>query len=126
MPTQFQIWDSQHVPYEPRAAVGEGTVLLEMVSTCGGVSSSPSDATLRTSETLPTGPHEWKVVLSGQEMMFLLVIPVSEICAMVVAQVNAQHSSEKPIDPPIERVNAGASGWGGMVPTWSTSEGLRR
>jgi len=37
---------TQHVPYEPCAAVGEGTVLLpdaEVVSACGGVSPSPSE-----------------------------------------------------------------------------------
>ena len=45
---------------------------------------------LRTSETLPTGPHDWEVVLSGQELLHLLFVAVSEICIMFTAKVDAQ------------------------------------
>jgi len=45
---------------------------------------------LRTSETLPTGPHDRKVVLSGQELLYLLVVTISKVRVMLIAQVNAQ------------------------------------
>ena len=57
---------------------------------------------LRTSETFPTGPHDWKVVLSGQELLFFLVISISKIRVMLVAQVNAQTLFGKP-DRPADR-----------------------
>jgi hypothetical protein len=45
---------------------------------------------LRTSEALPAGSHDWKVVLSGQELLHLPVVAVSKICIMLISQVNAQ------------------------------------
>lgn len=43
-----------------------------------------------TSETLPAGPHDWEVVLSGQDMLHFLVVAVSEVRLMLISQVNAQ------------------------------------
>lgn len=34
---------------------------------------------LRTSETLPAGPHDWEIVLPGQEMLLFLVVTVSKV-----------------------------------------------
>lgn len=45
---------------------------------------------LHTSETLPTSPHDRKVVLPGYELLYLLVVAVSEIRIMLIAKVNAQ------------------------------------
>ena len=45
---------------------------------------------LRTSETFPAGPHDWEIVLSGQNMLHLLVVAVSKVCLMLISQVNAQ------------------------------------
>jgi len=45
---------------------------------------------LRTSEALPTGPHDWEVVLPGQELLRLLFVAVTKIRLMLIAQVNAQ------------------------------------
>ena len=56
----------------------------------------------RTSETLPTGPHDREVVLSGQELLRLLVVAVSEICIVFVAQVNA-HALFGETDGPDDR-----------------------
>jgi len=59
------------------------------------------NAILRTCETFPTGPHEWEVVLSGQELLLLLVVPVSKIRVMLVAQVDAQtlfRKTDRPAD----------------------------
>ena len=64
--------------------------------------------TLRTGETLPTSPHDWEVVLSGQELLHLLVFPVSKIRVMLVAQVNAQALFGKPDRPANREVNSDA------------------
>ena len=45
---------------------------------------------LRTSETLPTGPHDREVVLSGYQLLRLLLIAVAEIRVMVIAEVDTQ------------------------------------
>ena len=44
----------------------------------------------RTSETLPAGPHDREVVLSGQDMLHFLVVAISKICLVLISQVNAQ------------------------------------
>ena len=62
---------------------------------------------LRTGETFPTSPHDWEVVLSGQELLHLLVVAVSKICIVLISQVNAQALfgvTDRPIDQ--ERVGS--------------------
>lgn len=44
---------------------------------------------LRTGETFPTGPHDWEVVLPGYDVLRLLLIAVSKICLVLIAQVDA-------------------------------------
>ena len=57
---------------------------------------------MRTDETLPAGPHDWEVVLSGQELLHLLVVAVSKIRVMLISQMNAQALFGVP-DRPVDR-----------------------
>lgn len=54
-----------------------------------------------TSEAFPTGPHKWEVVLSGYELLSLLLITVPKICVVLIAQVNTQALfgvTDRPVD----------------------------